>query len=92
MKSIPLGQLFVHGVFLDVKYPKVASWDTFFQGCVSRVLLTLVGSPPSSGPVSKHDPNTSVDTVPVSDKPTAKAQLPTSVTNGNYNLSVGYLN
>lgn len=56
--------LFSAGFFLsDVKYPKVASWDSFFQSSVSRVLLTLVGSPP--GP---SDPNRSVDIVPVSDK------------------------
>ena len=56
--------MFIAGIFLsDVKYPKVASWDSFFQSSVSRVLLTLVGSPP--GP---SDPNRSVDIVPVSDK------------------------
>ena len=68
---------------LDVKYPKVASWDSFFQSCVSRVLLTLVGSPPSSSPVNKQDPNISVDTVPVSHKPNSKPDLLTSLANGN---------
>ena len=70
--------------FPDVKYPKVASWDAFFQGCVSRVLLTLVGSPPNSSPVNKHDPNTSVDTVPVSDKQGTRPQLPNPLTNGKH--------
>ncbi|XP_068724654.1 centrosomal protein of 192 kDa-like isoform X2 [Montipora capricornis] len=67
----------------DVKYPKVASWDSFFQSCVSRVLLTLVGSPPSSSPVNKQDPNISVDTVPVSHKPNSKPDLLTSLANGD---------
>lgn len=68
----------------DVRYPKVASWNTFFQGCVSRVLLTLVGSPPSSSPGSKHDPNISVDTVPVSHKPDSKGHSPSLITNGDH--------
>ncbi|XP_022796822.1 uncharacterized protein LOC111335223 isoform X4 [Stylophora pistillata] len=66
----------------DVKYPKVASWDSFFQGSVSRVLLTLVGSPPGSSPNNKPDPNRSVDIVPVSDKQAVKSQE-TSPVNGN---------
>ncbi|XP_074619097.1 uncharacterized protein LOC141877946 isoform X2 [Acropora palmata] len=58
-----------------VRYPKVASWDTLFQGCVSRVLLTLVGSPPSASPAFTQDPNSSVDTVPVAYKPDMKPNI-----------------
>ena len=72
---------------VDVKYPKVASWDSFFQGSVSRVLLTLVGSPPGSSPNNKPDPNRSVDTVPVSDKQAVKSQE-TSPVNGKCKVSV----
>ena len=72
--------------FVDIKYPKVASWDSFFQGSVSRVLLTLVGSPPGSSPNNKPDPNRSVDTVPVSDKQAVKFQE-TSPVNGKCKVS-----
>ena len=73
---------------LVVRYPKVASWDTLFQGCVSRVLLTLVGSPPSASPAFTQDPNSSVDTVPVAYKPdmkpNIKPDLLISLANGNW--------
>ena len=58
-----------HLNFLDVRYPKVPNWDNFFQGCVSRLLLTLVGSPPVSNAPNRSDPNSSVDIVPISDNP-----------------------
>ena len=68
----------------DVKYPKVPNWTTFFQSSVSRVLLTLVGSPPSPHPGNANDPNRSVDTVPVSDKPVPKPQMNSPVMNGKH--------
>ncbi|XP_078367466.1 uncharacterized protein LOC144651409 isoform X2 [Oculina patagonica] len=67
----------------DVKYPQVASWDSFFQSSVSRVLLTLVGSPPGSSPVNRPDPNRSVDIVPVSDKQAVQPQQTSPIPNGN---------
>ena len=81
-----------HTIFVsDVKYPKVPNWTTFFQSSVSRVLLTLVGSPPSPRPGNANDPNRSVDTVPVSDKPVPKPQMNSPVMNGKHvyrNLSL----
>ena len=74
-----------HTIFVsDVKYPKVPNWTTFFQSSVSRVLLTLVGSPPSPRPGNANDPNRSVDTVPVSDKPVPKPQMNSPVMNGKH--------
>ena len=74
-----------HTIFVsDVKYPKVPNWTTFFQSSVSRVLLTLVGSPPSPHPGNANDPNRSVDTVPVSDKPVPKPQMNSPVMNGKH--------
>jgi len=67
----------------DVKYPKVASWDSFFQSSVSRVLLTLVGSPPGSSPGNRPDPNRSVDIVPVSGKQSIKPPQTSPLPNGN---------
>ena len=67
-----------------MQYPKVASWDSFFQSSVSRVLLTLVGSPPGSSPDIKSDPNRSVDIVPVSDKQSVKPKQTSPNHNGKY--------
>ena len=70
-----------------MKYPKVASWDSFFQGSVSRVLLTLVGSPPGSSPNNKPDPNRSVDTIPHSNKQAVKPQQTSPIPNGMCRVS-----
>lgn len=47
-------------------YPQVPQWTQFFQSCVSRVLLMLVGSPPSVSSVpDKAEANRSLDLVPM---------------------------
>jgi len=46
--------------FPDVIYPQVPHWTQFFQSCVSRLLLMLVGSPPTI-----QDKDRSLDLVPL---------------------------
>lgn len=82
--TVPEIRLYTFFFVSDVKYPKVPNWTTFFQSSVSRVLLTLVGSPPSPHPGNANDPNRSVDTVPVSDKPVPKPQMNSPVMNGKH--------
>ena len=82
--TVPEIRLYTFFFVSDVKYPKVPNWTTFFQSSVSRVLLTLVGSPPSSHPGNTNDPNRSVDTVPVSDKPAPQPQMNSPVMNGKH--------
>lgn len=79
-----LSELNCYFLSSDVKYPKVASWDSFFQSSVSRVLLTLVGSPPGSSPDNRPDPNRSVDIVPVSDKQSVQPQQTSPIPNGRF--------